>query len=105
MVMPLIGKIDSRRAQQVIETLLSGLTKSRARMAIVDITGVQVVDTYVANTLLRAAQAVRLLGAQVVLTGIRSEVAQTLVGLGVDLGKIITSSNLQVAIAHALKSR
>lgn len=102
MVMPLIGKVDARRAQQVIETLLSGLVASKARTAILDITGVALVDTHVASALLRAAQAVKLIGAQVVLTGIRPEVAQTLVALGVDLSSIITSSNLQRAIAHAL---
>jgi rsbT co-antagonist protein RsbR len=78
MVMPLIGALDSRRAQQVVEALLAGVAQSRAQVAIVDITGVAVVDTQVANALVRAAQSVKLLGAQVVLTGIRPEVAQTL---------------------------
>src|SRR5262249_7615604 len=71
--MPLIGTIESTRAQQVIETLLEGVSTTRATTAILDITGVQLVDTQVANALLRAAQAVKLLGAQVVLTGIRPE--------------------------------
>ena len=102
MVMPLIGTVDSRRAQQVIETLLLGIAAGRAQTAILDITGVPVVDTQVANALVRAAQSVKLLGAQVVLTGIRPEVAQTLVGLGVDLSGIITSSTLQRGVAHAL---
>jgi rsbT co-antagonist protein RsbR len=101
MVMPLIGAIVSRRAQQVLESLLHGVASSRARMAILDITGVPVVDTQVANVLIQAAQSVRLLGAEVVLTGIRPEVAQTLVGLGVDLGAITTMSNLQRGIAYA----
>lgn len=105
MVMPLIGTVDSRRAQQVIETLLNGIAASRAVTAILDITGVPVVDTQVANALLRAAQAVKLLGAQVVLSGIRPEVAQTLTGLGVDLGGIITSSSLQRSVAYALGQR
>ena len=103
-VMPLIGAVDSRRAQQVLESLLNGLAEQRARTAIVDITGVPVVDTQVANTLLRAAQAVRRLGAHVVLTGIRPEVAQTLVGLGVELRGIVTHSTLQRGIAFALES-
>jgi rsbT co-antagonist protein RsbR len=103
--MPLIGTIDSSRAQQVIETLLEGVTATRATTAILDITGVQVVDTQVANALLRAAQAVKLLGAQVVLTGIRPEVAQTLVGLGLDMSTIVTRSSLQSGISFALAGR
>jgi rsbT co-antagonist protein RsbR len=99
--MPLIGSVDSRRAQQVIETLLQGIAASGALVAILDITGVPVVDTQVADALIRAAQAVKLLGAQVVLTGIRPEVAQTLVGLGTDLRGIITRSSLQSGIAYA----
>jgi rsbT co-antagonist protein RsbR len=101
MVMPLVGTVDSRRAQQVLETLLEGVAASRAQVAILDITGVPVVDTQVANALVRAAQAVKLLGAQVMLTGIRPEVAQTLVGLGADLASIVTRSSLQSGIAYA----
>jgi PAS domain S-box-containing protein len=100
--MPLIGAIDSARAQQVIETLLAGVGTSRATTAILDITGVQVVDTQVANALIRAAHAVTLLGAQVVLTGIRPEIAQTLIGLGVDMRGITTRATLQSGIAFAL---
>ncbi|MBX0326121.1 STAS domain-containing protein [Oscillochloris sp. ZM17-4] len=103
-VMPLIGSLDSRRTQQVIETLLEGVSTLRARVAIIDITGVPVVDTQVANTLVRAAQSVKLLGAKVILTGIRPEVAQTLVGLGADLSSIITRGTLQSGIALALRN-
>ena len=102
-VMPLIGTMDSRRAQQVLETVLEGVASSHARVAILDITGVAVVDTQVANALMRAAQAVKLLGAQVILTGIRPEVAQTLVGLGVDLNGIVTQATLQSGIAFAMR--
>jgi rsbT co-antagonist protein RsbR len=98
-VMPLIGTLDAPRAQQVIETLLNGVTERQANIAILDITGVRLVDTLVANALIRAAEAVQLLGAQLVLTGIRPEVAQTLVGLGLDLRGIVTYSTLQTAIA------
>jgi PAS domain S-box-containing protein len=101
MVMPLIGGVDSQRAQRVMETLLKGIEQHRARVAILDITGVPIVDTQVATGLIRAAQAVKLLGAQIVLTGIRPEVAQTLVGLGVDLSGLITQSTLQSGIAYA----
>jgi rsbT co-antagonist protein RsbR len=102
MVMPLIGALDAQRTQQIMETLLHGISTSRAQVAILDITGVAVVDTQVANALLQAAHAVRLLGAQVALTGIRPEVAQTLVGLGVDLSGIVTYSTLQSGIAFAI---
>jgi len=102
-VMPLVGTVDSRRAQQVLESLLEGITAYQARTAIMDITGVRVVDTQVANALLRAAQAARLLGAEVVLTGINAEVAQTIVQLGVSMDQIVTRSNLQAGIAYALK--
>jgi rsbT co-antagonist protein RsbR len=103
MVMPLIGAMDSRRAQQVIEELLKGIAVHRAQVAILDITGVPLVDTQVADGLIRAAQAVKLLGAQVILTGIRPEVAQTLVGLGTGLDGIITRSTLQSGIEFAMR--
>ncbi|WP_298818778.1 PAS domain S-box protein [Chloroflexus sp.] len=103
--MPLIGSIDSMRAQQVIETLLEGVNTTGAHIVILDITGVPVVDTQVANTLLRSAQAVRLLGAEVLLTGIRPEVAQTIVGLGLDLSHIRALASLQDGISYALKQQ
>ncbi|MBV9788303.1 MAG: STAS domain-containing protein, partial [Chloroflexi bacterium] len=101
-VMPLIGAIDSGRAAQIVETLLQGVAKCRAETALIDITGVSVVDTQVANILVQAAQAVQLLGAHAVLTGIRPEIAQTLVGLGVNLGMLETRSDLQSGIAYAV---
>jgi len=101
-VMPLIGSMDSRRAQQVLETLLQGIAVNGAQVAILDITGIPVVDTQVANALLRAAQAVKLLGAQVVLTGIRPEVAQTLVALDADWATLVTRGTLQSGIAFAM---
>ena len=104
-VMPLIGTIDSRRAQDVMENLLQGIEQNHASVAIIDITGVPVVDTQVANALIQAAQAAQLLGAKVALTGIRPEVAQTLVGLGVDLSGILTLATLQSGIAYALRQR
>jgi rsbT co-antagonist protein RsbR len=101
LLLPLIGSIDSHRAQRVIETLLSGIAENHADLVILDITGVQLVDTMVANALIRAAQAARLLGANVMLTGIRPEVAQTLVQLGLSLEGISTRGALQVAIKEA----
>ncbi len=104
-VVPLIGALDSHRASQLLETLLQGIEASRTRFAILDITGVPVIDTHVANALIRAAQAVSLLGAQMIITGIRPEVAQTLVAIDVPLANIITRSTLQSGIAYAMGAR
>lgn len=101
--MPLVGTIDSGRAEQIMETLLSGIASQGAHTAILDITGVRAVDTRVADALTRTARAAQLLGTRVVLTGVRPEVAQTLVTLGVDLSGITTLSTLQSGIAHALR--
>lgn len=101
--MPLIGTIDGIRAQRIMETLLSGVIETRAHTAILDITGVATVDTQVADALFRAARAVRLVGADVVLTGMRPEVAQTLVGLGTSFDGITTLATLQSGIAFAMK--
>ena len=100
-IMPLVGTIDAKRAEQVLAVLSQGVVARGARIAIIDITGVPTVDTHVASVLIRAAQAVRLLGAEVVLTGIRSRVARSLVELGVDLGGLNTRSNLQAGITYA----
>lgn len=102
MVMPLIGTIDSQRAQQVMEALLMGVSNYHANLVILDITGVPIVDTQVAQAFIQAAQAVKLLGAQVMLTGIQPQIAQTLVHLGVDLRGIQTCGSLQAGIAAAL---
>lgn len=104
-IMPLIGTIDSQRAQQVIQILLEGVSNRRSQVVILDITGVQIVDTHVASALLRAAQAVKLLGAEVMITGIRPEVAQTIVGMGADMSSVMTHGSLQSGIAFALRRR
>jgi anti-anti-sigma factor len=103
-IMPLIGTIDARRARQMLDVLLDGVSKNRARIAILDITGVAKMDTHVAGTIVSAAKAVRLLGTQVVLTGIRSEVAISLVQLGVPLGEIKTCSDLRTGIDYAMRT-
>jgi len=106
-VMPLVGVVDSQRAAQVMDSLLEGIEAHRAQVALVDITGVPVVDTHVAGTLLQVAQAARLLGCQVVLVGIRPEVAHTLVTLGVDLRQwagMVTRANLQSGVEYALRA-
>lgn len=100
--LPLIGTIDSNRAQNIMETLLEGIATYQSSIAIVDITGVKVVDTQVAQAIIRTAQAVKLLGAQVVLTGIQPQIAQTLVHLGTDLTGIVTHGTFQAGISYAL---
>ncbi len=104
-VMPLVGAIDAQRAQQMTETLLDGIVTHQADVAILDITGVPIVDTQVADALLRTARAVKLLGAQVVLTGIGGAVAQSLIHLGANLSDIVTLNNLQGGITYALQRR
>ncbi len=102
-ILPLIGAVDEQRAAQVVEALLEGVARYHAELVILDITGVGVVDTNVAQALVQAARAVRLLGAQFMLTGIHPRIAQTLVQLGVDLGDIRTQGTLQAGIAAALQ--
>lgn len=104
LIMPLVGTIDSQRAQQVMEALLEGVAQYQAELAILDITGVAVVDTQVAQAFMQAAKAVRLLGAQVMLTGIQPQIAQTLIHLGVDLSDIQTRGSLQAGIAAVFAS-
>lgn len=103
LVVPLIGAVDATRAQQIIEILLEGVAAQRVHTAIIDITGVRVVDSTVAQALLQAAQATQLLGANIILTGLRAEVAKALVRLGAELGGIVTLSTLQAGILHALR--
>lgn len=105
LVLPLVGAVDSRRATQVMEAALEQIVSHQAEVLILDITGVPVVDTGVANHLLQMARAVTLLGAQVILVGIGAEIAQTIVQLGLDLRSITTMANLQAGIAHALALR
>ncbi|WP_437318323.1 STAS domain-containing protein [Sorangium sp. So ce385] len=102
-VMPLVGAVDPGRAAAVLERLLEGVSAEQARVVILDITGMSGVDTQVADALVQTARAVRLLGAQMVLTGIRPEVAQVLVALGVDLRGIVTLGSLQSGIAFAMQ--
>jgi PAS domain S-box-containing protein len=102
-LMPLIGAIDSQRAQLVMETLLEGVAEYQSDIAILDITGVSVVDTQVANALVQAARAAQLLGARVIITGIGPTMAQTLVHLGADLSIIETRGNLKSGIAYAMR--
>jgi anti-anti-sigma factor len=103
LALPLVGALDSKRAAFLTERLLEAITRDRVRMVLIDITGVPLVDTQVAGALLRAAQAVRLLGAEPVLVGVRAEVAQMLVGLGVDLGDLICLRDMRDGLAYAFE--
>ncbi|MEM8535639.1 MAG: STAS domain-containing protein [Chloroflexota bacterium] len=103
LVLPLIGQIDSRRAQSVTESLLESIAEEQAELVIIDITGIVTIDTSVANHLMKTARAASLLGSQVILVGISAEVAQTLIFLGVDLENIVTLGDLQSGIEYALE--
>src|SRR5690606_3045205 len=101
-IMPLVGTIDTERARLIMENLLSGVVKHRSEVVLIDITGVPVVDTMVAHHIIQAAEAVRLVGSKCMLVGIRPEIAQTIVNLGIDLNHITTKSTLRKGIAQAL---
>ena len=100
---PLIGTLDSARTQIVMENLLQTIVETGAGIAIIDITGVPTVDTLVAQHLLKTVAAARLMGAECIISGIRPQIAQTIVHLGVDLGAVITKATLADAFAVALK--
>ena len=102
LAVPLIGTLDSNRTQVVMETLLERIVDSSASIAIIDITGVPVVDTLVAQHLLKTIAAARLMGADCIISGIRPQIAQTIVHLGVDLGDVITKATLADAFRIAL---
>lgn len=103
--LPLIGTLDSKRTQQVMEALLKRIFDSQAEVAIIDITGVPIVDTLTAQHLLKAVYATRLMGAECIISGVRPQIAQTIVHLGVNLGDVITKATLAGALAIAFKRR
>lgn len=103
LVLPLIGTIDSVRTRQIMEDLLNRVVETQAEVAILDLTGVSVVDTAVANHLMKTVEAAELLGTRCILTGISPAIAQTLVHLGVDLGHIMTCSSLKTGLQQALR--
>jgi rsbT co-antagonist protein RsbR len=103
LALPMIGTLDSARTQIVMESLLQKIVETGSQMAIIDITGVPTVDTQVAQHLIKTVTALRLMGAECIISGIRPQIAQTIVHLGVDLQGIITKSNLADALAVALK--
>ena len=101
LILPIIGVIDPQRARQVTEQLLRGIRANRAKVVVIDITGVPSVDSTVANHLVQTVDASRLMGATVIVTGLSSEIAQTLVTIGVDLSKMKTVGDLQGGIEEA----
>ena len=101
--LPLIGTLDSARTQVVMESLLQRIVETGASMAIIDITGVPTVDTLVAQHLLKTVAAARLMGADCIISGIRPQIAQTIVHLGVELGQVSTKASLADALALALR--
>jgi len=103
LALPMIGVLDSARTQVVMETLLQRIVETGSHIAILDITGVPTVDTLVAQHLMKTVTAIRLMGAECIVSGIRPQIAQTIVHLGVDLAGITTKANLADALALAMK--
>jgi len=102
LALPLIGTLDSQRSQTVMESLLQRIVDTGSEIAIIDITGVPTVDTLVAQHLLKTVTAIRLMGADCIISGVRPQIAQTIVHLGLDLGTLTTKSNLADALKLAL---
>lgn len=100
--MPIVGHVDAQRATQIMETLLEGIARYQADVALLDISGVRVVDTQVADALIRTARAAQLLGTQVVLTGLSAEIAQTIVQLGAEMRSILTLATLRDGLQYAM---
>jgi rsbT co-antagonist protein RsbR len=103
LAIPLIGTLDSNRTQVVMQNLLEAIVAKGSRIAIIDITGVPTVDTLVAQHLLKTVAAARLMGAECIISGIRPQIAQTVIHLGVDLGNVITKATLADAFQLALR--
>ena len=101
LILPIIGLIDPQRARQLTEQLLQGIRSNRAKVVVMDITGVPSIDVNVANYLVQTVDAARLMGATLIVTGLSPEIAQTLVVIGVDLGKMETVGDLQGGIEKA----
>ena len=101
LILPIIGVLDSQRARQVTEQLLRGIRTNRAKVVVIDITGVPTIDSTVANHLVQTVEASRLMGASVIITGLSPEIAQTLVTIGVDLSKMNAVGDLQGGIEEA----
>ncbi|NQV55632.1 MAG: PAS domain S-box protein, partial [Rhodospirillales bacterium] len=101
-LLPLIGRIDEDRAAQIIENLLEAIVKTEARVAVIDVTGVPEIDTFFAGHLIKTVSAAKMLGAEVLVTGVSPAIAQTLIRLGADLSTITACGPLKEGIARAL---
>jgi rsbT co-antagonist protein RsbR len=104
LALPIIGTLDSARTQVVMESLLQEIVDRRASIAILDISGVPAVDSLIAQHLIKTVSATRLMGAECIISGVRPEIAQTIVHLGIDLSNIITKSSLASALEYAFRT-
>jgi len=103
LALPIIGVVDSYRAQKIMETLLNRIVKTQSEMVIIDITGVASMDTEVANHLVKTVKAANLLGCTCVITGVRPEVAQTMIHLGINFGELVTKRDMQEGLKDCLE--
>lgn len=104
LLLPIVGVIDSKRAQDIMNAMLTQIAETRARVCILDISGVPVVDTAVANHLIKITKATRLMGCETTISGISPPIAQTMVELGIDVGEVNTTSTLRDAVDYAWKA-
>lgn len=103
LLLPIVGTLDTRRSEELLSTLLDSIVSKQARYVILDVTGVEVVDTKTADTLLRVVRAAKLLGASCVLTGLSASVAQTLIAIGANLDEMQTLRNLKEGLRHCMQ--
>ncbi len=95
LMLPIVGVLDSRRVQEIMESVLNKISETQARVLILDILGVSVMDSAVANHVIKITKAARLMGCTCIITGVTPEIAQTIVNLGIDLGEVVTQSTLR----------
>ncbi|OCA90518.1 hypothetical protein A8F94_01125 [Bacillus sp. FJAT-27225] len=104
-IMPLVGTIDEKRAMTIMENLLQGIEKQKAEIVFLDISGVPTIDTFVAQTLISTTRAAKLLGTESIIVGMRPEIAQTIIGLGINLNEIRTFGSLNTGLSYALNRK
>lgn len=104
LMLPIVGVVDSQRAQSIMDAMLARISETEARVVILDIEGVETVDTAVANHLIKITQATQLMGARCIVSGISPAIAQTLVQLGIPLTDIVTRATLRDAVYYALQT-
>lgn len=103
LLLPLYGVIDSKRAQDIMESMLEEILRTQSKVIILDILGVATVDSAVANHMIKITQATQLMGSDCIISGISPAIAQTLVGLGIDLGNVVTQATLKDALTRAFQ--